>query len=101
MQTVSAGQRCEGDDFKKISSWVAILPAPTLGGVTCGMNFGELPVLHGAGDHPFRVLLMAVVCTSLYVVFEARLAVAGMGKPGARLSARGHTDGPRQAVGMS
>ncbi|MFJ2822689.1 hypothetical protein ACIO7M_16450 [Streptomyces toxytricini] len=41
-------------------------------GIMCGSNAAELPELHGAGDHPFRVLLMAVVCTSLYVVFEKR-----------------------------
>ncbi|MEU9006907.1 hypothetical protein AB0D15_34555, partial [Streptomyces sp. NPDC048551] len=33
-----AGQRCEGDDFKKISSWAAILFAPTLVGTIYGIR---------------------------------------------------------------
>ncbi|MCF3182150.1 magnesium transporter CorA [Streptomyces polychromogenes] len=72
MQTVSAGQRCEGDDFKKISSWAAILFAPTLVGTIYGMNFETMPELHWAAGYPFAILLMAVVCTSLYVIFKKR-----------------------------
>ncbi len=72
MQPVSAGQRCEGDDFKKISSWAAILFAPTLVGTIYGMNFEAMPELSWSFGYPFAILLMAVVCTSLYVVFKRR-----------------------------
>lgn len=61
-----------GDDFKKISSWAAILFAPTLVGTTYGMNFEAMPELSWSFGYPFAILLMAVVCTSLYVVFKRR-----------------------------
>ncbi|NJP80141.1 magnesium transporter CorA [Streptomyces sp. AA8] len=67
-----AGQRPEGDDFKKISSWAAILFAPTLVGTIYGMNFDYMPELHWAFGYPFAILLMAAVCTSLYFIFKRR-----------------------------
>ncbi len=72
MQPVSAGQWREGDDFKKISAWAAILFAPTLVGTIYGMNFEDMPELKWAGGYPFAILLMAVVCVSLYVIFKKR-----------------------------
>ncbi|QEV49700.1 magnesium transporter CorA [Streptomyces vinaceus] len=69
---MSAGQRRKGDDFKKISSWAAILFAPRLVGTIYGMNFETMPELHWAAGYPFAILLMAVVCTSLYVIFKKR-----------------------------
>lgn len=71
-QTVSAGQRGEGDDFKKISSWAAILFAPTLVGTIYGMNFETMPELQWTAGYPFAILLMAVVCVSLYIIFKKR-----------------------------
>ncbi|MFG3041106.1 hypothetical protein ACGFYZ_29810 [Streptomyces sp. NPDC048330] len=32
----------------------------------------NVPELHRAGGYPFAVVLMAVVCTSLYVVFKKK-----------------------------
>lgn len=72
VQPIFAGQRCEGDDFKKISAWAAILFAPTLVGTIYGMNFETMPELHWAAGYPFAILLMAVVCFSLYVIFKKR-----------------------------
>ncbi len=69
---VCAGQRPEDDNFKEISSWAAILFAPTLVGTIYGMNFDHMPELHWALGYPFAILLMAVVCTSLYVLFKRR-----------------------------
>ncbi|GGS27726.1 hypothetical protein Snoj_10360 [Streptomyces nojiriensis] len=63
---------CEGDGFKKISSWAAILFAPTLAGTIYGVNFEDMPELKWAGGYPFAIVLMAVVCTSLYVIFKKR-----------------------------
>ncbi|MFE6229191.1 MULTISPECIES: magnesium and cobalt transport protein CorA [unclassified Streptomyces] len=62
----------QNEEIKKISSWAAILFAPTLVGTIYGMNFDHMPELHWAGGYPFAVLLMAVVCTSLYVVFKRK-----------------------------
>ncbi|MGW4052181.1 magnesium and cobalt transport protein CorA [Streptomyces sp. NPDC004779] len=62
----------QNEEIKKISSWAAILFAPTLVGTIYGMNFDNMPELHWAGGYPFAVVLMAVVCVSLYVVFKRK-----------------------------
>ncbi|WP_240926367.1 magnesium and cobalt transport protein CorA [Streptomyces sp. JB150] len=62
----------QNEEIKKISSWAAILFAPTLVGTIYGMNFDHMPELHWAFGYPFAVLLMAVVCTSLYLIFKRR-----------------------------
>ncbi|MCD9140689.1 magnesium and cobalt transport protein CorA [Streptomyces albireticuli] len=62
----------QNEEIKKISSWAAILFAPTLVGTIYGMNFDNMPELHWAGGYPFAIVLMAVVCTSLYVIFKRR-----------------------------
>ncbi|MFG2349739.1 magnesium and cobalt transport protein CorA [Streptomyces phaeochromogenes] len=62
----------QNEEIKKISSWAAILFAPTLVGTIYGMNFDHMPELHWVLGYPFAVALMAVVCTSLYVIFKRR-----------------------------
>lgn len=73
---ITAGQRDPVDNFKKISSWAAILFAPTLVGTIYGMNYGmnfdHMPELHWVFGYPFAIILMAVVCTSLYVIFKRK-----------------------------
>ncbi|GGZ55529.1 hypothetical protein GCM10010371_13780 [Streptomyces subrutilus] len=46
--------------------------APTLVGTIYGMNFETMPELKWAAGYPFAILLMAVVCVSLYLVFKKR-----------------------------
>ncbi|MFJ9645789.1 magnesium and cobalt transport protein CorA [Streptomyces sp. NPDC004244] len=62
----------QNEEIKKISAWAAILFAPTLVGTIYGMNFENMPELHWAAGYPFAILLMAVVCVSLYVIFKKR-----------------------------
>ncbi|QES47495.1 transporter [Streptomyces venezuelae] len=62
----------QNEEIKKISSWAAILFAPTLVGTIYGMNFETMPELKWAGGYPFAILLMALVCVSLYVIFKKR-----------------------------
>ncbi|GAA3061627.1 magnesium and cobalt transport protein CorA [Streptomyces glomeratus] len=62
----------QNEEIKKISSWAAILFAPTLVGTIYGMNFSHMPELHWVFGYPFAIVLMAVVCTSLYVIFKRR-----------------------------
>ncbi|PJJ05096.1 magnesium transporter [Streptomyces sp. 2333.5] len=62
----------QNEEIKKISAWAAILFAPTLVGTIYGMNFRSMPELHWAFGYPFAVVLMAIVCTGLYVVFKRR-----------------------------
>ncbi|MFC8096372.1 magnesium and cobalt transport protein CorA [Streptomyces sp. NPDC057301] len=62
----------QNEEIKKISSWAAILFAPTLVGTIYGMNFDHMPELHWVFGYPFAIALMGVVCTSLYVIFKRR-----------------------------
>ncbi|MFG2333164.1 magnesium and cobalt transport protein CorA [Streptomyces sp. NPDC048604] len=62
----------QNEEIKKISAWAAILFAPTLVGTIYGMNFEDMPELKWAGGYPFAILLMAVVCVSLYLIFKKR-----------------------------
>ncbi|MFF3482683.1 magnesium and cobalt transport protein CorA [Streptomyces sp. NPDC002701] len=62
----------QNEEIKKISSWAAILFAPTLVGTIYGMNFDHMPELHWVLGYPFAVGLMGIVCTSLYIIFKRR-----------------------------
>ncbi|MFE4248132.1 magnesium and cobalt transport protein CorA [Streptomyces sp. NPDC056910] len=62
----------QNEEIKKISSWAAILFAPTLVGTIYGMNFDHMPELGWGYGYPFAILLMAVVCVSLYFIFKRR-----------------------------
>ncbi|GAA4263597.1 magnesium and cobalt transport protein CorA [Dactylosporangium darangshiense] len=62
----------QNEEIKRISSWAAILFAPTLIGTVYGMNFDHMPELHWLGGYPFALALMALVCVALYMVFKRR-----------------------------
>ncbi|KOU59328.1 transporter [Streptomyces sp. MMG1533] len=62
----------QNEEIKKISSWAAILFAPTLVGTIYGMNFEHMPELGWNLGYPFAIGLMGVVCVSLYVIFKRR-----------------------------
>ncbi|MFD5131078.1 magnesium and cobalt transport protein CorA [Streptomyces olindensis] len=62
----------QNEEIKKISSWAAILFAPTLVGTIYGMNFVHMPELDWSFGYPFAIGLMGVVCVSLYVIFKRR-----------------------------
>ncbi|MEX2982491.1 magnesium and cobalt transport protein CorA [Streptomyces sp. C36] len=62
----------QNEEIKKISSWAAILFAPTLVGTIYGMNFDQMPELHWMFGYPFAIGLMALVCVSLYFIFKRR-----------------------------
>ncbi|MFF7352576.1 magnesium and cobalt transport protein CorA [Streptomyces filipinensis] len=62
----------QNEEVKKISSWAAILFAPTLVGTIYGMNFTHMPELSWSFGYPFAIGLMGVVCLTLYVIFKKR-----------------------------
>ncbi|GAA4894811.1 magnesium and cobalt transport protein CorA [Streptomyces coeruleoprunus] len=62
----------QNEEIKKISSWAAILFAPTLVGTIYGMNFESMPELSWSFGYPFAIGLMGMVCVSLYVIFKRR-----------------------------
>jgi magnesium transporter len=72
MQRLTEESYVQGLEIKKISSWAAILFAPTLIGTVYGMNFAHMPELNWLLGYPFAIGLMALVCLTLYLVFKSR-----------------------------
>ncbi len=62
----------QNEEIKKISSWAAILFAPTLIGTVYGMNFDHMPELHWPLGYPFALLLMVAMGVGLYTVFKKK-----------------------------
>lgn len=60
----------QSEEVKKISSWAAILFAPTLVGTVYGMNFHEMPELGWQFGYPVALLLMVATSVTLYLVFK-------------------------------
>src|SRR5919106_5523696 len=71
-KAATEASHAQNEQVKRISAWAAILFAPTLVGTIYGMNFDHMPELHWRLGYPFAMLLMAAVCTSLYVIFKRR-----------------------------
>ena len=72
VKRLSEASIAQNEEIKKISAWAAILFAPTLIGTIYGMNFQHMPELHWLLGYPFALLLMAAVCTVLYLAFRRR-----------------------------
>jgi len=62
----------QNEQVKRISSWAAILFAPTLIAGIYGMNFDNMPELKWTLGYPFAVLMMVLGGVILYVVFKRR-----------------------------
>ncbi len=70
MRRLSAAGYEQNEQVKRISSWAAILFAPTLVGTVYGMNFDHMPELHWTFGYPMALLLMLAMGVGLYVVFK-------------------------------
>lgn len=57
-------------DMRRISAWVAIAAVPTMIAGVYGMNFEDMPELTWDLGYPFVLLLMAIVCFSMYRAFK-------------------------------
>ncbi|HEY0621162.1 MAG TPA: magnesium and cobalt transport protein CorA [Kribbella sp.] len=62
----------QNEEVKRISSWAAILFAPTLVASVYGMNFTHMPELHWMAGYPYALLLMLCVSVALYAIFKKR-----------------------------
>ena len=62
----------QNEQVKRISSWAAILFAPTLVASVYGMNFDHMPELGWELGYPFAVLLMLLLGGGLYAIFKRR-----------------------------
>ncbi|WP_432484462.1 magnesium/cobalt transporter CorA [Kineococcus esterisolvens] len=72
MRSLTEASYAQSEEVKKISSWAAILFAPTLVGGIYGMNFEHMPELDWTYGYPLALLLMLSSCIVLYVVFKRR-----------------------------
>ena len=72
MKRLSETSLAQSEQTKKISSWAAILFAPTLVGTIYGMNFVYMPELDWVWGYPFAVSLMIAMGLGLYLVFKNR-----------------------------
>lgn len=62
----------QNDDMRRISAWVAIAAVPTAIAGIYGMNFEHMPALTWTFGYPLVLVVMLVICTSLYVAFRRR-----------------------------
>jgi magnesium transporter len=62
----------QNEEVKRISSWAAILFAPTLVGTVYGMNFDHIPELHWTLGYPYALSLMLLTSVTLYLLFKRR-----------------------------
>ena len=69
---LTAASLVQNEEVKRISSWAAILFAPTLIGSVYGMNFTHMPELDWMVGYPAAITAMAVASASLYVLFRRR-----------------------------
>jgi magnesium transporter len=72
MRRMTETSLAQNEEIKRISSWAAILFAPTLVGTVYGMNFDHMPELHWLFGYPFALVLMGMVSVTLYFVFKAK-----------------------------
>lgn len=62
----------QSDAMKKISSWAAIIFAPSLVSGIYGMNFAIMPELRWEVGYPFAIATMLVLAGGLYVIFKRK-----------------------------
>lgn len=70
MRHLSEASLAQSEEVKKISSWAAILFAPTLVGTVYGMNFEFMPELDWPLGYPFALALMLLMGVGLYLTFK-------------------------------
>ena len=62
----------QNEQMKKVTSWAAILFAPSLIGTIYGMNFKFMPELDWPWGYPFALALMVAFAVVLYIVFKRK-----------------------------
>ena len=71
-QRLTEASLSQGEQVKRISSYAAILFAPTLVAAVYGMNFRYMPELEWRLGYPLSLLAMVAVAAALYVAFKRR-----------------------------
>ncbi|MFC4555482.1 magnesium and cobalt transport protein CorA [Georgenia faecalis] len=70
MRRVTEASYVQSEEVKRISSWAAILFAPTLVGTVYGMNFTHMPELDWTYGYPLAIGAMVAMGAVLYVIFK-------------------------------
>jgi magnesium transporter len=70
MKRLTETSLAQNEEVKRVSSWAAILFAPTLVASVYGMNFDHMPELHWAWGYPFALALMGAMGVGLYLAFR-------------------------------
>ncbi|WP_278313510.1 magnesium and cobalt transport protein CorA [Lolliginicoccus levis] len=70
MRNMTAASLAQNEQVKSISSWAAILFAPTLVGTVYGMNFEHMPELHWTLGYPMAISMMLLTGLTLFAVFK-------------------------------
>ncbi|HMU36741.1 MAG TPA: CorA family divalent cation transporter, partial [Marmoricola sp.] len=71
-QRLTEAQFAQSEEVKKISSWAAILFAPTLVAGIYGMNFEHMPELGWVVGYPAAIVVMFCFSLVLYLIFKKR-----------------------------
>jgi magnesium transporter len=72
MTRLTQASYAQGEQVKRISSWAAILFAPTLIAGIYGMNFQHMPELNWVLGYPMAMGLMLLLGVVLYLIFRRR-----------------------------
>ena len=72
MARLTAAGYQQNEQVKRLSSWAAILFAPTLIAAVYGMNFHDMPELNWRWGYPMAVGLMLLLAVVLYFLFKRR-----------------------------
>ena len=72
MRHLSESSLAQSEEVKRISSWAAILFAPTLVGTIYGMTFDHVPEWGWRYGYPLALFAMVAVGVVLYLIFKRR-----------------------------
>lgn len=72
MRRLTQASIAQGEEVKKISSWAAIIFAPTLIAGIYGMNFDKIPELTWEYGYLWALGLMVAFAGTLYVIFKRK-----------------------------
>lgn len=72
MEALAERSFAQGEQVKRVSSWAAILFAPTLVAGIYGMNFDLMPELRWPLGYPLALLAMVALSGGLYLAFKRK-----------------------------
>lgn len=71
-QLQNDAMQLQAEQSKKVSSWAAILFAPTVVGGIYGMNFRHMPELSWVGGYPMAIAMMFGLGFGLWAIFKSK-----------------------------